>query len=195
MRKLPEISLSSLKEGDTVGILCRSSDRTLHFYISSTHLVVKLPDGNMRLPSKRYAVVDMYGQCCAVEFRGLEDVSADDGDGMITVQIDKDELTHLKQQLLKKSKMKYQEQQAAGGATMKEPKQPDVGDDQQQIEPEMVSSEENGQRSVIRPTPQLSVPAKRLWQGVHTGSSSHLECPYYKCCQSFLKQIPVPGRL
>jgi hypothetical protein len=165
-------------------------------------LEVKLPDGDMRLPSKRYAVVDMYGQCCAVEFRGLKDVSTDDGDGMITIQTDKDELTHVKQQLLKKSKtkLKHQEQQAVGGATMKEPELPGVVDDQQQIEPEMVLSEGNGhrplsQRSVIRSTPHFSLPAKRLWEGVHTGSSSHLECPYYKYCQCFLKQIPVPGRL
>ena len=202
MCKLPEISLGSLQENDTVGILCKKCDRTLHFFISSDHLEVKLPDGDMRLPTSRFAVIDMYGQCSAVELKDLEDIREDekvnDG-GVIRVQIDKEQLTHVKRHLKnsKKSKTKHQEQQAVEGVATKEQESPDVfgdSDVQQQIEPDklmdcgMENGIENG-RSVCGPGPHTSVPTKMMCDR----ASSYHKCSYFEHCQNFLKQLSVPG--
>ena len=206
MCKLSEISLSSLKENDVIGILCKSCDRTLHFYIGSTHLEIKLPDGDMRLPSSRYAVVDMYGRCCAIEFRGLEDVSGrDDSDGVIRIQIDKDQLTHVKRHLKnsKKSKTKHQEQQQqqpVGEVTVKEHVPPlfvvGDGDVQQQIEPEeiengYVENREGVKWSVPSLTPHSPAAKKQRCDG----ACSCLDCPYYRSCKEYLQRLSVPGRI
>ena len=207
MCKLPEITLSSLKEDDVIGILCKSCDRTLHFYISSTHLEIKLPDGDLRLPSSRYAVVDMYGQCCAIELRSLEDVRTDGSDGVIRVQIDKEQLTHVKRHLKnsKKSKTNHQEQQQLpiGEGTVKEhvPLPRVVGgvEVQQQIEPKEIGNSYVENRESVRWSahsldtlaPHSPTAKKQRCDGV----CSYLDCPYYKCCKEYLKRLSVPGRI
>ena len=201
MCKLPHITLNSLKENDTIGVLCKSCDRTLHFYISSTHLEVKLPDGDMRLPSSRYAVVDMYGQCCAVEFRGLEDVRTDDSDGVIRVQIDKEQLTHVKRHIKnKKAKNQEQQQQPIGEVPATGQVPPEAvseGDFQQQIEPEMIGNSciedrESGRVSAHNPTLTSQSPPSAQKQP-SDGACNYPDCAYYKLCQGFLERLSIPG--
>lgn len=203
MCKLPDITLNSLKESDTIGVLCKSCDRTLHFYISSTHLEVKLPDGDMRLPSSRYAVVDMYGQCCAVEFRGFEDVRTDDGDDVIRIQVEKEQLTHVKRHIksrkAKNQEHQQQQQQPIGRevpVTGQVP--PDAiseGDFQKQLDPEKMgnSSVEDGELSAHSPTlPSQSPPAAQKWP-CDGGARTYTDCAYFKLCQSFLERLSIPG--
>ena len=210
MYQLPGLTLNSLKEGDTIGVLCKSCDRTLHFYISSTHLEVKLPDGDMRLPSSRYAVVDMYGQCCAVEFRGLEDdqnlMITDDSDSVIRIQIEKEQLTHVKRHIKsRKTKNQEQQQQAPVGevpATYTGQIPPDAAfseeDFVKQIEPEKMGSGciedgEGGNMSAHGPTLSLQSLSSVQKQPCGGGVCSYLDCAYFKRCQGFLERLSIPG--
>ena len=209
MCKLPPgVTLNSLKEGDTIGVLCKSCDRTLHFYISSTHLEIKLPDGDMRLPSSRYAVVDMYGQCCAVEFRGLEDdrMIMDDSDSVVRIQIEKEQLTHVKRHI-KSRKTKNQEQQQQQAPIGEVPAigqiPPDAAlseeDFQKQIEPEKMESGsiedgEGGKTSAHGLTlSSQSLPSAQK-QPCDGGACSYPDCPYFKRCRGFLERLSIPGR-
>ena len=196
------MTLNSLKENDTIGVLCKSCDRTLHFYISSTHLEVKLPDGDMRLPSSRYAVVDMYGQCCAVEFRGLEDVQTDDSDSVIRVQIDKEQLTHVKRHIKnKKAKHQEEQQQPTGEMPVTGQVPPDAGsegDFQQQIEPEKIGNScledrESGRVSAHSPLTLASQSPPSAQQQPCDGARNYPDCAYYKLCQGFLERLSIPG--
>ena len=200
--KVPEVSLGLLRENDTVGILCRSCDRTLHFYIGSTHLEVKLPDGDMRLPTSRYAVVDMYGQCSAVEFRGLENVCRDQNysDNVIRVQIDKEQLTHVKRHLKnsKKSATKHQQEQHAVREVTRVNEQDSLrlvaeGDTQQQVERGTgLESLETGVRSAHNPT-RLSCAIPTARGQCDVAAYSCVDCAYYKLCRGFLDRLLVPG--
>lgn len=201
--KLPDVNLSSLKENDTIGILCKSCDRTLHFYISSTHLEVKLPDGDMRLPSSRYAVVDMYGQCCAVEFRGLGDAQMDDGDGVIRIQIDKEQLTHVKRHIknrkAKKEEQQQHQQQPVGEESVVGQIPPDSvseGDLQKQEEPTGNSSIGDGvseRRSAHSPTLTSQSPFPSILKRPCDGARSYTDCAYFKQCRGFLERLSIPG--
>lgn len=100
---MPGVSLGPLEVGSTVGIMC-GRDRTLHFFIGHKHLEIALPDGNVRLPKTRYAIVDLYGQCCSVQLRPLQDGAAVGG-ADISISVEAEDLLHVKRQKVREKQL------------------------------------------------------------------------------------------
>lgn len=195
--KLPEVSLSSVQEGGTIGILCKSCDKTLHFYIDHTHLEVKLPEGNVRLPSTRYTVVDLYGQCRSIELRPLADLSeVPDAAAAADVSISlvKEDLTHVK-----RHKHRHRQQQISHNHQQHQ----ENGHSSQQIPPDQIQStsrveeEEEEERNGVARKPDssgavMSVPPADRG---HMTMSSYQDCNYYQLCKAFLNHLMLPGML
>ena len=191
---MPNISLGSLEEGGTVGILCKRTDRTLHFFVDHTHLEIKLPEGDVRLPSTRYALVDLYGQHCAVELLPLQDMDDCIKDPDDSVSLDRQDLSHVKRHL--KHKNQHQEQTTVGGAKQ-QPHHHQNGDAlDRQIQPESVqlfgeAAAVSDDKQRVVDTGSSRVTASLLSNRVPV--TSYQDCSYYKLCRTFLDHLSVPG--
>lgn len=193
---MPNISLGSLEEGGTVGILCKRTDRTLHFFVDHTHLEIKLPEGEVRLPSTRYALVDLYGRHCAVELLPLQDM--DDGikNPNETVSVDRQDLSHVKRHL-KPHKSKPTVGGTNGEQSQQLPHHQNGGNSlDQQIQPESVQQSgesaaegDDKWRVVGESTSRITPALPSNWVPM----TSYQECGYYKLCKAFLGHLSVPG--
>lgn len=193
------MSLGSLGVGETVGILCKSRDRTLHFFINDTHLEVKLPKGDVRLPSTRYAVVDLYGQCCAVELKPLQELGGSQDAANISISIEKEQLSHTRRTLKGTHQCDPKKSQEKPAVTYQEwrlqptdPEQQNGCDERLQIEPERFNpvmdvkkEKKEEERSSLGSPQQQKMCDDRV--------SSCQACPYYRLCKKFLERLPVPG--
>lgn len=196
--KLPEVSLSSVQEGGTIGILCKSCDKTLHFYIDHTHLEVKLPEGNVRLPSTRYTVVDLYGQCRSIELRPLADLSeVPDAAAAADVSISlvKEDLTHVK-----RHKHRHRQQQISHNHQQHQENGHSEHPSSQQIPPDQIQStsrvEEEERNGVARkPDSSGAVMSVPPVDRGHITMSSYQDCNYYQLCKAFLNHLMLPGML
>ena len=193
-----DVSLGSLEEGRTVGIMCRSHDRTLHFIIDHTHVEIKLPKGdNVRLPSKRYAIVDLYGQHSAVELLPLQDVNDDLKAADLSISISKEELGHVKKDL--ERKYQHQEPPSVGGENNEHsqlPQHHQNGDIlEQQVQPEWMDLSSQAAAAVHRETvvdgrtSSLSPVLPASPECV----SRYQDCDYCKLCWAFFGELSVPG--
>jgi hypothetical protein len=142
----------------------------------------------------------MYGQCCAVEFRGLEDDQMmDDSDSVIRIQIEKEQLTHVKRHIKTRKTKNQEQQQPVGEVPAIGQIPPDAacseGDDfQKQIEPEKmgngsVEDRESGMMSAHSPTLTSQSPPDAQKQSC----DGYPDCAYFKRCQEFLKRLSIPG--
>lgn len=195
---MPNISLGSLEEGGTVAIFCKQTDRTLHFFVDHTHLEIKLPEGDVRLPSTRYALVDLYGQHCGVELLPLQDV--DDGikDPDESVSLDRQDLSHVKRTKHHKSSKKNQQQkQPTVGGANQQPHDHQNGDAlHHQIQPKSLqlsdeaASVSDGKQEVVDISSSKGTPSLL---SNRVPLTSYQQCSYYQLCRAFLGHLSVPG--
>ena len=171
---MPDVSLGSVQEGGTVGILCESHNRTLHFYINHTHLEIKLPEGDVRLPSNRYALVDLYGQCRSVELKPLLDLHGEVKDADVSISLSVEDLSHVR---------KHKHRHQVGGAKQEVPHPPD-----HQIPPDNFDLA----RSVEEREEERITPNSGAVSFTPPPPTSYQDCDYYKLAKAFLSHLPVP---
>lgn len=181
-----DVSLLALGVGSTAGVRC-NSDGTLYFFLDITRLQIKLPP-SLKMPQVLYGVIDLYGQCTAVELLPL-DRSPISSSLKLSFEVDVDGVQPVLEELARKKESKRR--------TSSRDSERDTVTTQQLLP--SIDSPLNSHDITPQPvSQQYSQAVPSLSEGVVSRHRPPVYgqsiCPYRELCQRFLNnQVMIKG--